>query len=165
MNALGRNFFRACISLLGLAFGGEMLIAQGTDQVHPSDPAEQPDSLLLQVDQSLAQEREAAPERGLQLGQTVSAADLRLPAAVAKELRLSLQRYHSGDLRDSAKHLEKAILIEDMIPVAHYNLGICYLGLEEYEKALRISKGIGAGLEIDSGSPRSVRDFVHIETV
>jgi tetratricopeptide (TPR) repeat protein len=56
--------------------------------------------------------------------------------AAAKELRLSVERFDSGNLRESAKHLEKAIRIDGRIPAAHHNLGVCYLRLREYEKAI-----------------------------
>jgi tetratricopeptide (TPR) repeat protein len=125
MNTLGRSFFCVSISLLGLAF-----------EWHPPETADQLALLRLQVDGSLPQTRQLAPERDLQLGETIAVADLRLPVPAAKELRLSLKRFHSGDLRDSARHLEEAILIDDTIPVAHYNLGICYLHLGQYEKAM-----------------------------
>jgi tetratricopeptide (TPR) repeat protein len=57
--------------------------------------------------------------------------------ATANELRRSLKQFDSGDLRESAKHLENVIRIDDQIPAAHHNLGACYLRLGEYEKAVR----------------------------
>jgi hypothetical protein len=126
MNTHSRSFFRTSISLLGLAFGGEMLVAQGQFELHPPEPAEHSSLFLLQPQGSFPQGRQSAPERDLQPGETISVAELRLPAAAVKELRKSLKRFYLGDVRDSAKHLEKALRIDDTIPVAHYNLGICY---------------------------------------
>lgn len=77
-----------------------------------------------------------APQPALPMGETVSVTELRVPSAAAKELRLSLKRFDSGDLRGSARHLEKAIQMDDHIPAAHHNLGACYLRLREYEKAV-----------------------------
>jgi tetratricopeptide (TPR) repeat protein len=76
-----------------------------------------------------------APQPVLPPGETVSVAELRVPTAAAKELRLSVERFDSGKLRESAKHLERAIRIDDRIPAAHNNLGVCYLRLQEYAKA------------------------------
>ena len=69
-------------------------------------------------------------------GETVSVAQLRVPVAASKELQVSLKRFDAGDLRDSAKHLQKAIRIDDRVPALHHNLGVCYLRLREYEKAV-----------------------------
>ena len=77
-----------------------------------------------------------APQPVLRPSETVSVAELRVPTAAARELRLSVEQFDSGKLRESAKHLEKAIRIDDRIPAAHYNLGVCYLRLQEYEKAV-----------------------------
>src|SRR5258707_8343933 len=86
---------------------------------------------------SLARAAQFAPQPVLPMGETVSVAELRVPLAAANELRLSLKRIDSGNLLESAKHLEKAVRIDDQIPAAHHNLGVCYLRLGEYEKAVR----------------------------
>jgi tetratricopeptide (TPR) repeat protein len=77
-----------------------------------------------------------APKPALPPGETISVAELRVPMAAAKELRLSIKRFDSGDLRDSAKHLERAIRIDAQIAAAYCNLGVCHLRLHEYEKAV-----------------------------
>jgi tetratricopeptide (TPR) repeat protein len=84
----------------------------------------------------LARAAQFAPQTVLPMGETVSVAELRVPAAAARELRLSLKQFDSGDLRESSNHLEKAIRIDDQIPAAYHNLGVCYLRLREYEKAV-----------------------------
>jgi tetratricopeptide (TPR) repeat protein len=84
----------------------------------------------------MAHAAQFAPQPVLPPGERVSVAELRVPIAAAKELRLSLKQFDTGNLRESAKHLEKAIRIDDRIPAAHYNLGVCYLRLREYEKAV-----------------------------
>jgi tetratricopeptide (TPR) repeat protein len=77
----------------------------------------------------------SAPER-LPMGATVSVSELRIPAAAQKEWGLFQQTLQAGNLRDSVKHLTKAIQIYPQIPAAHQNLGACYVRLSEYEKAV-----------------------------
>ena len=92
----------------------------------------------------LASAAQFASQPMLPSGETVSVAQLRVPPAVAKELRLSLKQFDSGNLRESGKHLERAIRMDDQIPAAHNNLGVCYLRLQEYEKAAREFKKASA---------------------
>src|SRR5262245_24898660 len=67
---------------------------------------------------------------------TVSVAELRLPTAVLKELRIYQRFFGSGDMQNSARHLERAIRIYPAIPAAHHNLGVCYLRQKKFEKAI-----------------------------
>ncbi|HET7209035.1 MAG TPA: tetratricopeptide repeat protein [Terriglobales bacterium] len=69
-------------------------------------------------------------------GTTVSVSNLLIPSSATKELRHSQQSFQSGDLRDTVKHLEKAIRIHPQLPAAHHNLGVCYVRLREYDKAV-----------------------------
>jgi tetratricopeptide (TPR) repeat protein len=69
-------------------------------------------------------------------GVTVSVRELLIPPAATKELRLSQQYFQSGNLRDTANHLEKAIQIYPQLPAARHNLGVCYVRLREYDKAV-----------------------------
>ena len=51
-NALRRSFLRTSISLLGIAFGGKVLLAQDARSrsgLHPPEPAQGPDLLLPQA--------------------------------------------------------------------------------------------------------------------
>jgi tetratricopeptide (TPR) repeat protein len=67
---------------------------------------------------------------------TVSVAELRLPTAASKELRIYQRYFDSGDTQNSARHLEKAIRIYPALPAAHHNLGVCYLRQKKFEKAI-----------------------------
>lgn len=63
-------------------------------------------------------------------------AELLLPASAQKELRRSQRGLQFGDFREAAKHLENAIKIYPKLAAAHHDLGVCYLRLREYEKAI-----------------------------
>jgi tetratricopeptide (TPR) repeat protein len=67
---------------------------------------------------------------------TVSVSELRVPFPARKELMRYQQSLQSGNLRESVKHLTKAIQIYSQIPAAHQNLGACYIRLNEYENAV-----------------------------
>lgn len=67
---------------------------------------------------------------------TVSVIELRLPTAALKELRIYKRYFDSGDMQNSAGHLERAIRIYPDLPAAHHNLGVCYLRQKKFEKAM-----------------------------
>jgi tetratricopeptide (TPR) repeat protein len=67
---------------------------------------------------------------------TVSVTELRLPKAAVKELRTYQRYFGSGDMQNSARHLERAIRICPALPAAHHNLGVCYLRQKKFEKAI-----------------------------
>lgn len=77
-----------------------------------------------------------SPQPGIPTVGTVSVTELRLPMAALKELRIYQRFFGSGDMHNSARHLEKAIRIYPAIPAAHHNLGVCYLRQKEFEKAI-----------------------------
>lgn len=81
-------------------------------------------------------------------GTTVSVKELRIPKKASKELRLAYRFFESGNSREAATHLEKAIRVYPGIPSAHYNLGVCYAYLGEYEKA---AMEFQATSDLDSG--------------
>lgn len=66
---------------------------------------------------------------------TVSIRDLRIPPKAAKELQRSQNAMRSGDIRSSARHLERALEIYPQSLEVHNNLGARYIELQEYEKA------------------------------
>jgi tetratricopeptide (TPR) repeat protein len=68
-------------------------------------------------------------------GDTVSTRELLIPPKATKELQRSQAALHSGDIRSSAQHLEKALQIYPHYLEAHNNLGSRYIELHEYEKA------------------------------
>lgn len=69
-------------------------------------------------------------------GETVSKRELLIPPNAMKELQRSQSAFLAGDVRASAKHLEKALQIYPHYLEAHNTLGSRYIGLGEYEKAV-----------------------------
>ena len=55
-----------------------------------------------------------------------------------------LKRFDPGNLRESAKHLEKVVRMDNQIPAAHNNLDACYLRLREYKVCLSQRYGLAA---------------------
>ena len=76
------------------------------------------------------------PSRLTKPGETVSTRELLVPPKAMKELQRSQTALHSGDIRSSAQHLEKALRIYPSYLEAHNNLGSRYIELHEYEKAV-----------------------------
>jgi len=68
-------------------------------------------------------------------GEAVSARDLLIPPKALKEFQRSVDAVKKGDVRSSAKHLEKALAIYPRSPEAHNNLGSRYIALQQYERA------------------------------
>ena len=77
-------------------------------------------------------------------GETVSTRELLIPPRAMKELEHSQSAFLSGDVRASAKHLERALRIYPDYLAAHNTLGSRYVELREYEKAAaEFQKAIG----------------------
>lgn len=68
-------------------------------------------------------------------GETVSTRELLIPPKAMKELQRSQSAFLSGDVRGSAKHLERALQIYPDYLAAHNTLGSRYIELQQYEKA------------------------------
>ena len=68
-------------------------------------------------------------------GETVSTRELLIPPKAMKELQRSQKAFLSGDIRSSARHLERALQIYPDYLEAHNNLGGRYIELQQYEKA------------------------------
>src|SRR5262245_4165974 len=92
--------------------------------------------LLIALIAGFAKGQQLNPQPGLPAVGAVSVAELRLPTAALKELRIYQRYFGSGDMQNSARHLEKAIRLYPSIPAAHHNLGVCYLRQKEFEKAI-----------------------------
>jgi Tfp pilus assembly protein PilF len=75
----------------------------------------------------------------------VSAEDLRLPPKAVHELERSQKAYQLGDLRGSATHLEKALVIDPQYWPAHTALGKLYVSLHEYDRAVGEFRKASAG--------------------
>ncbi len=69
------------------------------------------------------------PSRLPKPGDTVSTRELFIPSKAIKELQRSQTALHSGDIRSSAQHLEKALQIYPHYLEAHNNLGSRYIEL------------------------------------
>ena len=67
---------------------------------------------------------------------TISVAEMRVPFAARKELMLFQRSFRSGNMQESAKHLEQAIQISPQNALAHHYLGVCYFRLSRYDKAV-----------------------------
>lgn len=59
-----------------------------------------------------------------------------IPPKAYKEFCRSQKIFQAGDIRSSMQHLERAIQIDPDYMEAHNNLGVRYMRLEQYEKAL-----------------------------
>ena len=92
-------------------------------------------SASAQTEQTPSSLLATAPSRLPRLGETISLRDLRIPPKALKELQRSQDALKSGDVRSSARHLEKAVQIYPDCLEAHNNLGARYIDLEEYGKA------------------------------
>lgn len=83
----------------------------------------------------------------------ISKDESRIPTKAVKELQRSLRDYSSGNIRSSARHLEKALQLYPNYWEAQNNLGARYIELHEYEKAVaQFQKAI----QID---PRAAQPF------
>lgn len=59
----------------------------------------------------------------------------RVPSKAKKEFRQSRAAARRGDRRKEIEHLEKAMQADPEYIEAHNNLGVCYMQLEQYERA------------------------------
>ena len=75
------------------------------------------------------------PSRSPKPAETVSARELLIPSKAMKELQRSQSAFLSGDVRASAKHLERALQTYPHYLEAHNALGSRYFDLHEYENA------------------------------
>jgi len=66
----------------------------------------------------------------------VPVSQLRIPSKALKEFESSQKAFHSGDLRASVEHLQKALRIFPDFIQAHLDLGLGFIQLGEYQKAL-----------------------------
>jgi tetratricopeptide (TPR) repeat protein len=76
------------------------------------------------------------PGSGTRTGDTVSVGELKLPDKALQELQRSDKALRSGNMRESADHLEKALAIYPSLPYAHNQLGLRDAALKDYDKAL-----------------------------
>jgi tetratricopeptide (TPR) repeat protein len=66
----------------------------------------------------------------------VPVSQLRIPSKAVKEFERSQKAFHSGDVPTSVEHLQKALQIYPDFIQAHNALGLRFIQLGEYQKAL-----------------------------
>jgi len=66
----------------------------------------------------------------------VPVSQLRIPSKALKEFERSQKAFHSGDVPTSVEHLQKAVQIFPDFLQAHLALGLRFIQLGEYQKAL-----------------------------
>lgn len=66
----------------------------------------------------------------------VPISQLRIPSKAVKEFERSQKAFHSGDVPTSVEHLQKAVQIFPDFLQAHLALGVRFIQLGEYQKAL-----------------------------
>ena len=69
-------------------------------------------------------------------GNAVPVSQLRIPSKALKELERSQKAFQSGDVHTSVEHLQKALHIYPDFVQAHNELGLRFVQLREYQKAL-----------------------------
>lgn len=66
----------------------------------------------------------------------VPASQLRIPSKALKEFALARKAFQSGDIDNSAEHLQKAVRIYPDFLEAHNALGLRFVQIGEYQKAI-----------------------------
>ena len=86
----------------------------------------------------------------------VPASQLHIPSKAMKEFERSEKAFRSGDVRTSAEHLENALQIYPHFIEAHNALGLRFIQLGEYQKALIEHQ---AALSLDPRNARTHQDI------
>ena len=132
--------YRVWIVLLLLAtncYSQEKARPRDGDRSSEFNPGSQ---LMRSLSEPANVSRYSAPEGPGKL----SVEELRLPPKAVQELKLSAKAYQSGDLRGSAAHLEKVLVIDPQYWPAHIALGKLYVSLREYDRAVEEFKKASA---------------------
>ena len=74
-----------------------------------------------------------------------------VPSKAAKELLRAQEASRTGDAKRSIEHLEKALRIDPDYMEAHNNLGVSYMGLNQYNKA---AAEFQKTVDLDQGSAK-----------
>lgn len=69
-------------------------------------------------------------------GGTIALAQLRIPPKALKELQKASKEYTNGNRQASIEHLEKALRLYPEFAEGHNSLGLQYVKMREFEKAL-----------------------------
>lgn len=86
--------------------------------------------------QPRANEPEQEEAAAMGSGGIVTVGQLKVSDKVARELQRSDKALRAGDVRGSAEHIAKALVMDPELAVAHNALGARYAELKEYDKAV-----------------------------
>jgi tetratricopeptide (TPR) repeat protein len=92
-------------------------------------------------------------------GNPVPVSQLRIPSKARKEYERSQKAFRSGDVRASAEHLQNALQIYPDFLDAHNTLGLRFIQLREYQKALIEHQ---AALDLDPSNARTHQDIAFV---
>jgi tetratricopeptide (TPR) repeat protein len=127
--ALALTFFAAC----DLSAQAHRRATAGSGMADgPSIPTEASDPLTLRMRLGLDAEPAAPPRPG----NPIPVSQLRIPSKAMKEFERSQKAFQSGDIPTSAEHLQRALQVYPEFLQAHNFLGLRYLQLGDYQKAL-----------------------------
>jgi tetratricopeptide (TPR) repeat protein len=90
------------------------------------------------------------------LANPVPVSQLRIPSKALKEFERASKAFHSGDIRTSAEHLQKAVQIYPDFIDAHNALGLRFIQIGEYQKALAEHE---IAVSLDPRSPQIHQDL------
>ena len=86
----------------------------------------------------------------------VPVSQIRIPSKALKEFERSQKAFHSGDVPTSVEHLQKALQIYPDFIQAHNSLGLRFIRLGEYQRALTEQE---TALALDPRSAQTHRDL------
>lgn len=93
------------------------------------------------------------------VGEVVPVSQLHIPSKAMKEFDRSEKAFRSGDARTSAEHLQNALQIYPDFLEAHNALGLRFIQLREYQKALIEHQ---AALSLDPSNARTHQDIAFV---
>jgi tetratricopeptide (TPR) repeat protein len=121
-------------------------VNDGLTPLDPNDP--------FAAIRSRAGSNSAAPARPA--ADPVPVSQLRIPSKAIKEFERYQKAFHSGDVPTSVEHLQKALQIFPDFIQAHIALGLRFIQLGEYQKALIEHE---AALSLDPRSAQTHQDL------
>jgi tetratricopeptide (TPR) repeat protein len=90
------------------------------------------------------------------VGEVVPVSQLHIPSKAIKEFERSEKAFRSGDLRTSTEHLQNALQIYPDFIQAHNSLGVRFMQLGEYQRALSEHE---AAVALDPHNARTHEDI------
>jgi tetratricopeptide (TPR) repeat protein len=120
----------------------------GLTSLDPNDP--------FAVLRARPESNSAAPATPAGNAVAVPVSQLRIPSKALKEFERYQKAFHSGDVPSSVEHLQKALQIFPDFIQAHIALGLRFIQLGEYQKALTEHE---AALSLDPRSAQAHQDL------